>query len=83
MFVIPSCKVRISQAIEIMKHLGMSIKEFAEDLGVAPITIQGWLIRVEMDHEGYINRHDLNTILISHMINLNAREAAKEQVHEH
>lgn len=74
MFVIPSCKVTMAQAVKVQVLLGVSNEEFAQDLNVNPSTVESWQGRAKKGHDGFISRLDLNTALISHMINLNIKE---------
>lgn len=74
MFVVPSCKVTMAQAVKVQKLLGLTNEEFAQDLGVSLNTVERWHYRAKNLHDGFINRLDLNTALMSHMINLNIKE---------
>ena len=78
MFVVPSCKVTMAQAVKVQAKLGVSDKEFAQDLGVSLSTVKGWQYRVKNHHDGFINRLDTNIALMSHMINLNIKEANEQ-----
>ena len=78
MFLIPSNKAKFSHAIGVMKKMDMSCKNFAADLDIPTATVKAWQSRTNKGDDGWIQNGEVGAAIVTHMIELNIKEALKE-----